>query len=425
MASSQEPDSITYQQDIFKAGLHSGRPPFTFQPAKWESMAKEVLPATAWGYLHGNAGMGSTYDRNLAAFRRWSIVPRRMRPSRVDEKGNPLFSDTTATVLGKKLPFPLALAPIGVQKIFNEVGELGAAKAASALRIPYILSSATSTSPEDVADAIGEAPRWFQLYWPAREHDDITISMLRRAKDSGYTVLFVTLDTYNLGWRPADLDNGYNPFLHPDRTGVEIGLSDPAFRQHFKEKSGYDIDDADAHKNGRSAKGPGLGPAAAEFSHILFPGHSHDWKDLDLLKKHWDGPIVLKGIQTVEDAQAAVAAGMQGIVVSNHGGRQQDGGCSSLGMLPHIVEAVGDELEIFFDSGVRCGADIMKALALGAKCVLIGRPYAYGLALGGEEGVKHVLRSLGGDLMMNMHLSGLRSVDEIKRDVLVKEDELF
>ncbi|KAK0663211.1 putative lactate 2-monooxygenase PB1A11.03 [Lasiodiplodia hormozganensis] len=423
MASNTQADPIAYEQSVFQAGLHSARPPFTFQPSKWEEMARNVLSANSWGYIHGNAGAGQTYQKNLASFSRWSIVPRRLVPSRKDENGNELFSNTATTVLGQKLRFPVAIAPIGVQRIFNPDGESAAAKAAASVDIPYTLSTASSTSIEDVAKANGDGVRWYQLYWPSREHDDITISLLNRAKAAGYTALFVTLDTYVLGWRPSDMDNGYNPFIHADRIGVELGFTDPVFRKKFKEKHGYEIGEATDHEP--SDMGRSISQAAQEWTKIVFPGHSHSWEDLELLKKHWDGPIVLKGIQSVGDAKRAAEAGVQGIVVSNHGGRQQDGGNSSLGVLPRIVDAVGDKLEVMFDSGVRCGADIMKALALGAKCVFIGRPYAYGLAIGGEEGVRHVLRAMCGDLLMNMHLAGVRDLDELTRDNLVKEDELF
>lgn len=424
MNSNAQKDVLNYEQSIFKAGVHSSRPNFTFQSDQWEPQAKRILSAPSWGYVHGNAGAGTTYEKNLKAFQRWSIIPRRLVPSKKSDAGEDLFADASTTVLGQKLPFPLAIAPIGVQKIFNTEGESATARAAASLEIPYILSTASSTSIEDVARANGKgSPRWFQLYWPSREHDDITASMLRRAKDAGYTALFVTLDTYILGWRASDLDNGYNPFIHPDRIGVEIGLTDPVFRRKFEEKHGYSIGDCDAHDHRHM--GHDLGPAAQEWSKIVFPGHSHSWEDIAFLKEHWDGPIVLKGIQSVEDAKKCVEVGVQGLVVSNHGGRQQDGGVSSLAMLPKIAAEVGDKIEVFFDSGVRCGADIMKALALGAKCVLLGRPYLYGLAIGGEEGVRHVLRATCGDLTMNMHLAGLRSIDEVKRDILVKEDDMF
>lgn len=427
MAPSEKPDPVGYEQSVFQAGLHSAKPPFTFRSSQWETQAQSVLSANSWGYINGNCGDGSTYRKNLAAFDRWSIVPRRLVPSRKDPvTGEEAFADTSTTVLGRELSFPMAIAPIGVQRIFHPEGEVAAAKASASLGIPYTLSTASSTSIEEVAGAMGadnQTPRWFQLYWPSREHDDITVSLLSRAKKAGYTALFVTLDTYVLGWRPSDMDNGYNPFLHPDRIGVEIGLTDPVFQRKFREEHGYDIEDVRRHES--ELTGHDLGEAAQEWAKIVFPGHSHGWEGIEFLREHWDGPIVLKGIQSVADARQAVEAGVQGIVVSNHGGRQQDGGVSSLGMLPHIAEAVGDKLDIFFDSGIRCGADIMKALALGAKCVLVGRPYAYGLAIGGEEGVRHVLRAMCGDLMMNMHLAGLKGVEDVKRDILVKEDEIF
>lgn len=173
---------------------------------------------------------------------------------------------------------------------------------------------------------------------------DLTISLLKRAKAAGFKVLFVTLDTYVLGWRPMDMDNGYNPFLRADHVGAENGLTDPAFQEHFKAKSG-----------GKSI-GDDLQAACAEWAHSVFPFQDHSWEDIKFLQQHWDGPIVLKGIQSVADAKRAKEAGVQGIVVSNHGGRQQDGGVASLDMLPRIADAVGDKLEVFFDSGVRCGA---------------------------------------------------------------------
>lgn len=442
MAPSSSPDAVNLEQSVYQAGLHSTKPPFTFQPSEWEPQAKAALSANSWGYIHGNCGAGSTYRKNLAAFDRWSIVPRRMAPSRTDPAtGAEAFADTSTTVLGQELPFPVAVAPIGVQRIFHPDGEVAAARASDAVGVPYTLSTASSTSIEDVARAMdsrgagqearqgrakSKTPRWYQLYWPSRDHDDITISLLSRAKKAGYTALFVTLDTYVLGWRPSDMDNGYNPFIHPDRIGVEIGLTDPVFQDKFRAEHGYDIEEARRRRReSDSATGHDLGEAAREWAKIVFPGHSHSWEDVEFLKRHWDGPIVLKGIQSVADARKCVEVGVQGVVVSNHGGRQQDGGVSSLGMLPRIVEAVGDKLDVFFDSGIRCGADIIKALALGAKCVLVGRPYAYGLAIGGEEGVKHVLRAMCGDLMMNMHLAGLRGLDEVSKDILVKEDDLF
>ncbi|KAI0466162.1 FMN-dependent dehydrogenase [Xylaria cf. heliscus] len=291
---------------------------------------------------------------------------------------------------------------------------MAAAAAAARQNVPYVMSTASSTSIEDVAMANGDGVRWFQLYWPPNEQSDITVSMLERAQKAGFSALFVTLDTYILGWRPSDMDNGYNPFLRSDQIGVAIGLTDPVFHDHFKRKHGKTVDqDMDV--------------AVAEWTHTIFPGLSHSFEDIKFLQRHWKGPIVLKGIQSIEDAKKCVEIGVQGIVVSNHGGRQSDGGNSSLGVLPHIVDAVGDKIDVLFDSGIRCGADIAKALALGAKMCLIGRPYIYGLALGGEEGVSHVLRSLLGDLELTLHLAGIQSSSpkHLNRSVLIKEDDLF
>lgn len=205
----------------------------------------------------------------------------------------------------------------------------------------------------------------------------------------------------------------YNPFLRSDKIGVAIGFTDPVFRKQFKERHGKEVED-DLHT------------AAAEWTSTVFPATSHGWEDLKFLRDHWDGPIILKGIQTVEDAEKSVEAGVQGIVVSNHGGRQVDGGIASLDTLPKIAAAVGDKLDIFFDSGIRSGADIAKAVALGAKAVLIGRPMVYGLVLGGEAGVSHVVRSLLGDFELTLHLAGIPSADKkhLNRQSLMHQSTL-
>ncbi|KAF2650239.1 cytochrome b2 (L-lactate cytochrome-c oxidoreductase) [Lophiostoma macrostomum CBS 122681] len=400
-------DGIAYEQEVYKKGLQYERSTLTFQADKWEELACQRLSAESKGYVYGSAGCRETTNKNRAAFKKWSIVPRRLVKTAS-------FPDLSTEIFGQKQPYPIALAPVGVLRIFNSDGEVAAAKAAAQEGVPYILSTASSTSTEDVAAANGDGQRWYQLYWPSRDHDDITISLLQRAKKAGFTTLFVTLDTYILGWRPSDMDNGYNPFMRADQIGVALGFSDPLFRKNFKESHGIEIEE-------------NMGKAATEWMRMVFPGMSHGWEDIKFLQEHWDGPIVLKGIQTIQDAKKAVEAGVQGIVVSNHGGRQQDGGNSSLGVLPHIVDAVGDKLTIFFDSGITSGSDIAKALALGADCVLIGRPYVYGLALGGEGGVSHVLKSLMGDLELTLHLAGLPSASkkDLNRSVLVREEDLF
>lgn len=304
-------------------------------------------------YGDNNAGTRETHDKNLSSFKKWSIVPNRLVKS-------PGLPDITSEIFGEKLSFPLALAPVGVQTIFNPEGEVGTSSAAADVGVPYILSTASATSIEKVAHANGDGTRWYQLYWPSNYHNDITISILKRARAAGVSTLVLTLDTYLLGWRPSDMDNGYNPFLRNDSIGVEVGFSDPVFQKYFKEK--YDVQIFEDFQ------------AASEWAGIIFPGTSHSWEDLKFLKEHWHGPIVLKGIQSVVDAQRCVDTKVQGIVASNHGGRQQDGGVCSLTMIPKIYDAVKGQMNIIFDSGIRSGSDIVKALALGADLVLIGRP---------------------------------------------------
>lgn len=286
---------------------------------------------------------------------------------------------------------------------YHEDRELGVAAACAELGIPLTLSTASTSTIEEVAEASGDgAPRWFQLYWPL--DDELTASILDRAKKNGYTVLVVTLDTFTMSWRPHDLDGGFLPFVKGQ--GVQIGFSDPVFRRKFAEASDGDTPEAN----------PLL--AAQVFIAEAFSGHAHSWEDLKLLRNHWDGPIVLKGILSAEDARLALKYGMDGVIVSNHGGRQLDGAVSSLEMLPEIVDAVGNQMTVLFDSGIRTGADIMKALCLGAKAVLVGRPVVYGLGIHGKEGAKHVLAGLLADLDQSMGLSCVKSISELNRGML-------
>jgi lactate 2-monooxygenase len=198
----QNIDPISYEAEVYQKGLRYEKPPFTFQPLKWEELATARLSAESKGYVFGNAGIGETTAKNRKAFEAWSIVPQRL-------VGGDGFPDLSTTVLGQqKINFPIAAAPVGVLKIFNPDGEVALAKACEKCQIPYIMSSASSTNIEEAAKANGDGVRWFQLYWPSRENDEITVSILRRAEAAGFTALFVTLDTYMLGWRPTDMDNG-------------------------------------------------------------------------------------------------------------------------------------------------------------------------------------------------------------------------
>jgi len=373
----------SYQNEIYLQGYGGKLPPFTTDATKLEASAEKILEPGPFSYVAGAAGSGATARANREAFDRWRIVPRMLTDA--------TQRDLSTTVLGTRLPAPVLLAPVGVQSIVHADAESATARAAASLGLPFVLSTASSTTIEDVATASGDGPRWFQLYWP--DDPDVCASILARAKKAGFTTLVLTLDTWTLAWRPADLDQAYLPFLQGE--GVAIGLSDPVFRAQLEKTPEEDR------------------PSAILRWVLMVTGTDKSWDRLSFLREHWDGPIVLKGIQHVDDARRAADAGMDGIVVSNHGGRQVDGAIGALEALPGIASAVGDQLDVLFDSGVRTGADVIKALALGAKAVLLGRPWVYGLAHGGEAGVVHVLRSLLADLDLTLGLSGHRSVAEL------------
>lgn len=385
-----------FQAEIYEDGLLKNKlPTVTTDPNKLEEQAKKYLGARSFNYVAGGAGEKSTMDANRLAFRQWKMIPRMLRPT--------THRDLRVELFGHKLESPLLIAPVGVQTIFHTDKELGVAEVATEIGVPYILSTASSASIEDVAKASGDGVRFFQLYWP--QDDDLTVSLLHRAKSHGYSVLLVTLDTWTLSWRPADLDNAYVPFA--SGIGDQTGFSDPVFRRKFKQKHNIEVEED-------------ILQASREWEAAVFSGAAHTWEQLELLKKEWDGPIVLKGIQHVDDARMAVQAGVDGIVVSNHGGRQLDGAIGSLEVLPEIVEAVGDQLTVLFDSGIRTGVDIIKALSLGAKGVLIGRPFVYGLAVGGKLGARDVVRGLLADLDQSMGLAGIQNIADCNRSMIRK-----
>jgi isopentenyl diphosphate isomerase/L-lactate dehydrogenase-like FMN-dependent dehydrogenase len=377
-----------YQNEIYLQGLGGAVPPFTTDPNVLEQSARDRLGPGPFWYVAGGAGSGATVRANREAFDRVRIVPRMLTNATERHLG--------VNVLGTELPAPVLLAPVGVQSILHPDGELATARAAAELGVPMVLSTASSHTIEEVAEASGDGPRWYQLYWP--NDPDVCASLLERAKKAGYTALVVTLDTWTLAWRPHDLDQAYLPFLRG--VGTAIPFSDPVFRAGLQKSPEEDL------------------PMAILRWVQLFTGTDKSWDQLAFLREHWDGPIVLKGIQHADDARKAVEFGMDGVVVSNHGGRQVDGAVGSLDALPSIVEAVGEQVDVLFDSGIRTGADIVKALALGAKAVMVGRPFAYGLAHGGQVGVKHVLRSLLADFDLTLGLSGHRSPAELGPDAL-------
>jgi lactate 2-monooxygenase len=377
-----------YQAEIYLQGLDGVTPAFTTDAGALEESARQVLEPGPFWYVAGTAGVGATARANRDAFDRWRIVPRMLRDATT--------RDLSTTVLGTAMPAPILVAPVGVQSILHPDGELATARAAAELGVPMVLSTASSYTIEEVAQAGGDGPRWYQLYWP--NDDEVCASILGRAKAAGFTTLVVTLDTWTLAWRPHDLDGAYLPFLRG--VGTAIPFSDPAFRAGL-------------------AKAPEDDLIAAVLRWVpMFTGTDKSWDRLPFLRRHWDGPIVLKGIQHADDARRAADVGLDGIVVSNHGGRQVDGAIGALDALPAVVAAVGDRVAVLFDSGVRTGADVVKALALGARAVLLGRPVAYGLALGGAAGVRHVLRSVLADLDLTVGLSGHRSIRELTPQLL-------
>jgi isopentenyl diphosphate isomerase/L-lactate dehydrogenase-like FMN-dependent dehydrogenase len=437
----ERPTYGQYQFDLYAGAIIGGQKPIvTTDPNKLEQAAKKVMTPEAFNYVFGGAGEQATMHANRLAFRQWKLIPRMLRPTVPRDLSVKLFGKTYGKCqigtpdhhhLGPRhntnsylLDTPLLMAPVGVQGAYHRGGEKGVATACASLGVPFVYSTAATTPLEDVAAAADlsinpassaaesdkpktptatgttAAPRWFQLYWPL--DDAITASLLDRARAAGCDALVVTLDTFTMSWRPLDLDTGYLPFAKGE--GNALGFSDPVFRKKFAEQS-----DGDAvEDNVMMASRAWLGE--------VFSGYAHRWEDLATLRRLWgDGPIVLKGVLSVQDAEMAVRYGMNGIVVSNHGGRQLDGAVPSLEMLPEIVDAVGDRLTVLFDSGIRTGADVLKALALGAKAVLVGRPVIYGLGAAGSEGARHVLAGLLADVDQSMGLAGVQKVAELNR----------
>lgn len=376
------------QLEVYGSAVRGNRIELPFSFEQWESAAKAALPETAYWYIAGAAGSGETMRANRAAFERVKLRRRVLNDVSV--------RDISTEVLGTKTSAPFLLAPIGVQGIMHADGENAPAKAAAALGIPFTLSTVSSVTIEEIARVMGDAPRWFQLY-PATSRE-IAASMVRRVETSGYSAIMVTLDTPVLGWREQDLRLGYLPFL--EGKGIANYLSDPVFRASL-------------------AKSPEDDPRAAIMQFLgVFTNPSFGWSDVDWLRAQTSLPILLKGVVHPDDARKAVDHGVDGLVVSNHGGRQLDGETGTMDALPHVIDAVGAELQVLVDSGVRRGADVIKALALGAKAVLVGRPYAYAMASHGEAGVRHLVRCLMAEIDLELALCGLSSVAAIDRSLL-------
>jgi len=378
-------DGPSIQNAIYIAGETT----WPIAPEDWEARAQETLDAGAFGYIAGGAGGESTMRANLEAFERRRLRPRMLRGNRK--------RDISVDVLCTPSAAPFFLAPIGVLSIAHPEGELGAARAAAASGIPFILSSAASHSIEQIAEAMGDAPRWFQLYWV--NDRDICASFVERAERAGYAAIVVTVDTLTLGWRPRDLRNAYLPFIRGE--GCAQFFTDPIFSARLDKPPAEDM------------------LTAAAMMLATFPNLALTWEDLGWLRAQTALPLLVKGILTAEDAELARAAGIDGVIVSNHGGRQVDGAVAALDALVEVRAELGADATVLMDGGIRRGADVVKALALGADAVLLGRPYAYGLAVGGQEGVRVVIEQLAAEIDLTLALVGARNVGELDESWIV------
>jgi len=399
------------QSSIYRAGATGQKP---VVPVAWdelEAAAQRAMAPAAWAYVAGSSGAEVTAANNRRALDAWQIVPRVLRDVSDRDLGIELF--------GHRYPTPLLAAPVGVLELVHPSADLGIAEAAANLGVPYILSSQASVPMETVSAAMGDAPHWFQLYWSS--NDDLVESFVQRAEASGAQAIVVTLDTHMLGWRPRDLDAAYLPFIRGE--GIAQYTSDPVFRRLVADRVANPgppgprpriTPTAIRTLRAMTRNVPGGNPRAAVETFLdVFSRSSLTWQNLAFLRDRTSLPILLKGIQHPDDAALAIDHGIDGIVVSNHAGRQVDGAIGSAAALPAIVERVAGRIPVLFDSGVRSGADVFRVLALGASGVLVGRPYAYGLAIAGAAGAEALLRNIIAEFDLVLGLSGHRSVGEL------------
>jgi lactate 2-monooxygenase len=387
------PPFAGYQAEIFLRGMGGATPEHPVSLVELERLVEETLDdPRATAYVFGGAGREQTMRSNLEAFRRWRIVPRMLRD--VSER------DLSVAVLGTEMPAPVLLAPIGAQSIVDPEGELAVARAAAAVGLTMTLSTVSSFTLEEVAKAAPGA-KWFQLYWPRSR--ELAVSLVGRAEAAGYEAIVLTVDTFLPGWKTRDLQAAWLP--HLEGIGIANYTSDPVFRASLANSPEEDPQGA-------------IGEFVVQFSNPEL-----NWDELEHLRAETELPILLKGILHPDDARTAREHGVDGVIVSNHGGRQIDGEVAALDALPAVVGAVGDDLAVLLDSGVRSGADVAKALALGADAVGLGRPYLWGLALGGEAGVLAVLRSVLAELDLTIGLSGHTTPAQLGPELLVHEGE--
>jgi lactate 2-monooxygenase len=378
-----------WQFGIYLDGLLGKRPDLPMSYRELERQAEAAMPLELWSYVAGGAGDEHTQDANVEAFRRWGLMPRVLAGA--------AERDLSVELFGVRLPSPLLLAPVGVIALCDPDGhgDLVTARAAAELGVPMVASTLMEDPLEDVAAALGDTPGYFQLYPP--NDRELTESFVRRAEAAGWSAIVVTLDTLTLGWRPRDLSIGSFPQLK----GLCLAnyFTDPVFRAKLQVPPEEDLQ------------------AAAGMWALMFGNPTLSWDELAWMRSLTELPLLLKGVCDPEDVRRAIDGGVDGIYCSNHGGRQANGGLPALDCLPDVVDAAAGA-PVLFDSGVRGGADVVKALAMGATAVGIGRPYAYGLAVGGQAGVEHVMRSLLAETDLTMAIDGYPTIADLTPEVL-------
>lgn len=419
----QKISALDRQRTVYLEGAAGRRQDIPFDPKLLEQRARLVMRPEAFAYVAGGAGSEETVEANTGDFAQWRIIPRMLR--------NVEARDTAVTLFGQTLPAPFFLAPIGVLEMAHPEADLAVARAAANLGIPYIYSNQASVPMETCAGAMRDTPRFFQLYWS--RSDDLVVSFLHRAEACGCAGIVVTLDTTMLGWRTRDLELAALPFLKG--MGIAQYTSDPVFRRLMEEPAEAPATkpritwDAVRTLVSANRKFPGsfwnnlrtgAGLKAVRTFIRIYSRPNITWADLPFLREHTKLPILLKGILHPEDAKKALDYGIDGIYVSNHGGRQVDGAISAIGALPDIVEATRGKVPVLVDSGFRGSADVFKALALGATAVGIGRPYCYALSIGGQAGVETLLANWLADFELTMGLAGCKNLEEVRASRLLE-----
>ncbi len=421
--SKERPTALDRQRSVYLNGMRGKKPTVPTGVQELEAAAIRRMSSAAEAYIVGGAGSEHTIANNRDGFRCWQIVPRMLRDVET--------ADFSTELLGMQLPLPLLLAPIGVLEMVHPQADRAVGQAAALAGIPYIFSNQASVAMEEVAEAMGQGPRWFQLYWS--KSDELVRSLVQRAEACGCSAIVVTLDTTMLGWRNRDLDRAYLPFLRGQ--GLAQYISDPVFQRLIQEPEPEEVAPRPRPTlqlirelvqlnrrypgNWWSNLRSGVAQQAVRKFIQIYTNPSLDWDQIIQLRKHTRLPILLKGILHSADALKALDSEVDGIIVSNHGGRQVDGALSAIVALEGIAQVVKGRIPVLMDSGIRTGADVFKALALGADAVCLGRPYVYGLTLAGAGGVREVIENLTAEFELTARLAGCRNVTEIRQATLL------